>query len=697
MNVFSDHITRIYFEPFVSDGLFVAVLIFIAALTCVSAFFYRKNLLLRFFVMALFTLALLNPSLLQKERERVEDVALVLVDDSMSNHMGQRQERIAEALTHLQQQFESVEHIDFRIVRAPEQGTLSADTRIFEALDRAYADVPPARRAGVVILSDGQLHDVPNVLNDTSKYGPIHTLLSGDKDEKDRRIDITQNPSYGIVGDSVSVSFEVTQTDNIDALNAQVTLNRYDGAPIVLNVPVGAEQTIELPIEHAGENIFDLRVDDVAGEITNVNNRASIRINGVRDRLKVLLVSGKPHAGGRTWRDLLTSDPGVDLVHFTILREPEKLDATPQNELALIAFPFRELFEIKLYDFDLIVFDRYKLNRILPQHYFNNIATYVREGGALLDASGPAFAGEDSIFYTDIGGILPAAPDGNVLDRVFKPHLNDLGRTHPVTENLSLMHREDSEPSWGAWMRQVSLNARGGDTIMTGIDEKPLLVLDRVDEGRVAQIASDHIWLWSRGFDGGGPHAELLRRTVHWLMKEPELDERALKIDVNERDIRVRSREPKTDSQTITMTKPDGSSEDILLKRADNGYLERTVQAEQLGTYAFTDQDGQKRFAIVGENNPIELRDVLSSDAIMNPIAEATKGGVIWLEDAPRISIKSFHNARNYAGKNWIAFRDNQSFTTKSVVSNAILPPWAWLVLMIGAVVFGWWREGRRA
>ena len=130
-----------------------------------------------------------------------------------------------------------------------------------------------------------------------------------------------------------------------------------------------------------------------------------VSIDGVRDKLRVLLVSGEPHAGERTWRNLLKSDASVDLVHFTILRPPEKQDGTPINELSLIAFPTRELFQQKINEFQLIIFDRYARQGVLPIIYFDNIARYVRDGGAVLVAAGPDYASPTSIWRTplDVG------------------------------------------------------------------------------------------------------------------------------------------------------------------------------------------------------------------------------------------------------------------------------------------------------
>ena len=132
-----------------------------------------------------------------------------------------------------------------------------------------------------------------------------------------------------------------------------------------------------------------------------------VTIDGVRDKLRVLLVSGEPHAGERTWRNLLKSDANVDLVHFTILRPPEKLDGTPINELSLIAFPVRELFQQRINDFQLIIFDRYARQGIVPPIYLDNIAKYVRNGGAVLVAAGPDYAGPTSIWHTPLDAVLP--------------------------------------------------------------------------------------------------------------------------------------------------------------------------------------------------------------------------------------------------------------------------------------------------
>lgn len=674
--------------------LFVLMLVFFG----VGLWRKKTGTVFRSISTGLFLLALCSPSIHEEDRKPVRDVVAVVVDQSPSQSFGKREERTTEARAYLERTFSPRDDIDIRFVEAPDRNLLTNETNLFEALDFALADVPEKRRAGVIFLSDGQIHDVPTNEAEFRNYGPVHLLLSGDKDEKDRQLLVLEAPSYGIVGKTVTVRYKIEDTDNINESTAIVTLKDNKNQDEQFAVRTGQELTLELDIEHAGQNVFEIEVAGVDGEITKANNKAAILVNGVRERLRVLLVSGKPHAGGRTWRDLLTSDPSVDLVHFTILREPSKLDATPQNELSLIAFPFRELFEVKLYDFDLIVFDRYRLNRILPDFYFKNIARYVREGGAFLEASGPAFAGEDSIYFTALMDILPGTPTGDVLKKQFRPSLSDIGKQHPVTGSLVWkgMSAGATKPDWGPWLRQVAITQNSGETLLNGAEDTPLLILDRVDEGRVAQISSDHIWLWSRGYGDSGPHTELLRRIVHWLMKEPELDERALNISVNDNRITITSRDFSGKNSTITMRAPNGDETQIELQKMSSGLLEGQIIADTIGIYSFEDHYGEKRFAVVGDLNPPELRGVISTQEILSPIIKASGGGNLWLSEYARPDIRFLSKNRNsFAGNSWIGLRQNNEYSVQGLKQRELLPEWVTLLLLLGAAILTWWIEGR--
>lgn len=688
----------VHFAPVLPMGWMIAIALAAAIFLLFSLYKKRKGGIMRALSVALFILALCNPSVLEENRKAVKDVVAVVVDESPSTNYGQRRSNNVAMLEYLSQRLNLRDDVELRIIKAGGDNILANETELFKNLDIALADVPKKRRAGVVFLSDGQIHDVPRNLDTGDNYGPIHLLLNGSKDEKDRQLVITEAPSYGIVGKEITVKYRVEDTKNIGQKVVRLTIREQNAREETIVVPIGEDLNLDLKIEHAGQNVFELSVEDVNGEITPANNKAALLVNGVRERLRVLLVSGQPHAGGRTWRDLLTSDPSVDLVHFTILREPSKLDATPQNELSLIAFPFRELFEVKLYDFDLIVFDRYKLNRILPDFYFKNISDYIRKGGAFLEASGPAFAGRDSIYFTALMDVFPGTPTGEIIQKPFRPSLTDIGKQHPVTGSLVWkgMSAGATTPQWGSWLRQIELNQDGGQALLNGANDFPLLLLDRVEDGRVAQLASDHIWLWSRGYQEGGPHTELLRRIVHWLMKEPELDERALDLSVNDTAITIKSRDFTGKNSEVLMTKPDGSTQALTLNEGDNGIFQTQISADQIGIYSFEDSYGESRFIVVGDLNPPELRGVISTADKMKPLIEVSNGGALWMEDTSRPDIRFLSaDRRSYAGTNWIGLRQNNEYSVQGVQQKQLIPEWMMLSLLLGMVILTWWIEGR--
>lgn len=473
-------------------------------------------------------------------------------------------------------------------------------------------------------------------------------------------------------------------------------------SPQVVRVPVGRDFRLELPVNHGGQNVLELEVEPAKQELTLANNRAAVVVNGVRDRMRVLLVSGEPHAGERTWRNLLKADPSVDLVHFTILRPPEKQDGTPIRELSLIAFPIRELFEIKLDEFDLIIFDRYRRRGVLPQMYLENIAEYVRKGGALLEASGQGYATPLSLFRTPLGQVLPAEPTGQVIDQPFHPQVTDAGRRHPVTTGLPgdrPADKPDQQPQWGRWFHQVEVAPTGGVVVMEGAQGRPLLVLDRVDKGRVAQLASDQIWLWSRGYEGGGPQAELLRRLAHWLMKEPELEENDLRARVDGNRITVERRSLQPDPRAVTLTTPSDRSRTLEMTDDKSGRSVATVMADAPGIYRISDGE-RTALAVVGAVNPPELADVRTTGDVLAPVAKATGGGIHWITDSdhgprPGIEVRRTRADRSQTGDGWLGLRANGEYTVTGVTDVPLLPVGAVLALSLGALLLAWRREGR--
>lgn len=685
----------IHLAPLLPWPLTITLGVIAVFLVATSGFIFKRGLVGRSLVMAAFLLIFLNPSLLEEQREPVKDTAVIVIDRSPSQNFGERRNRSDEILNAITTQIGERDDLDLRIIEATDK----RETRLFESLDRVLSDVPAQRRAGAILITDGQVHDIPDSVEKRKDYGPIHVLLSGEKNERDRQLSILEAPSYGIVGQTVAVRYRVEDHGGDVDENDMATILVHGNAdgPQTLHVPVNTDQSLTFTITHAGQNIFEIEASPTPDEITAVNNRMPILVNGVRDRLKVLLISGKPYPGERTWRDLLTSDPGVDLVHFTILREPEKVDVTPQKELSLIAFPFQELFEVKLYDFDLIIFDQYSLNRILPNYYFANIAKYVQEGGALLEASGPSFAGENSIYTTELDKILPAYPTGSIMETPYTPALTDLGKRHPVTQNLTWGRKtKDGQPEWGPWLRQIGVQPKGGDVIMSGVQGQPLLILDRVGKGRVAQLASDQIWLWSHGYKGGGPQAELLRRLAHWLMKEPELEENALDLVSDGEALLVRRRNLHDASGEVTLHAPDGSKQPVTLKEGKDGWLEARIPAPLSGVYRVEDGK-QERFAVVGDLNPPEWRAVVTTEDLLKPIAQETGGTIHWItsEGPPDIRRVSGNN-RTYGGFGWIGLKDNHAYSVTGMRDIPFLPAWFSALILLAATLAAWWFEGRR-
>jgi hypothetical protein len=654
-------------------------------------------------VIAILLAILVNPALIQEKRTPQRDVAVIVLDESPSQTIGDRTAASETALQALMQRLAQEPDLDVRVVRAgrPQPGAGDDGTRLFAALNRALADVPRQRLAGVVMITDGQVHDLPagDLKTVADQLGaPLHVLLSGRPDEKDRRLVVKEAPSFGLVGKEVPLTVRVEDLPEAPTggseIFARLTWRKDGGVPHTAMVPVGRDVPLSIPIDHGGPNILELEVEAGPQELTLVNNRAAVVVNGVRDRLKVLLVSGEPHAGERVWRNILKSDPSVDLVHFTILRPPEKQDGTPIRELSLIAFPIRELFEVRLDEFDLIIFDRYSRRGVIPQTYIENVVKYVRKGGAFLEATGPSFGTPMTLFRTPLGEILPTEPSGNIDEEGFKPQLSEPGWRHPVTADLPGAGDPGGSPSWGRWFRQVEAHVHHGTTLMTGDHGAPLLVLDRVGEGRVAQLLSDQMWLWARGFEGGGPQAELLRRLAYWLMKEPDLEENDLRAVIEGDRLVVTKQSLEPDDKPVTVTAPDGTLSELKLTAEHGGRSIGTLAVSQMGLYRVTDGT-RTALAAAGPLNPIEFADVRATAEKLAPISAATGGGVDWIGTGTIPDIRRVSAGRATAGHGWIGFRENGDYVVAGFSETPLLPGIAALLLAVGALIGAWRREGR--
>ena len=709
------------FAPLLPTPLLWLLVAIAIALVALLVFRRSRGAWLRLAALAAMLAALFNPTLREEERENLANVAIVVLDESTSQKLAKRPEQTAAIKADLEAKFAKIPNLNIKWVSGAKPGDQTpAGTNLFADLNAALGDTAPDRIAGVLFVTDGQVHDVPKSAQSLGFDAPVHTLLTGTKNEFDRRIEIIEAPRYGLVGQSRTIQLAIRESGKAPVARVPVTLKvRREGRPDeTLRTEIGRTNKIDMPFPHTGTNIVEVELDAVPGELTPANNRAVIAAEGVRENLRVLLVSGEPHAGERTWRNLLKSDAAVDLVHFTILRPPEKQDGTPINQLSLIAFPTRELFSEKINDFDLIIFDRYEHKGILQLNYYENIARYVdQHGGALLIAAGGDYAGNFTIHKTPLSSVLPASPTGRVIETPFRAKITAEGQKHLVTMGLPgsispQLADAKAEPSWGRWFRQAEVRENRGRVVMSGAEDKPLLILDRKGKGRVALLTSDHSWLWARGFDGGGPHTDLLRRLSHWLMKEPDLEEERLIAASKGLRLMLERRSMEDAIGPVKLLGPGGETSDVTLDATakGSGIWRGTVDVKIPGLYKAETAGPQGTLTAVanaGVEDPREMSEVTATEDKMKPIADATGGGVFWTKasgllastsgpsavDVPRISIMS--NAKVMAGSGWLGLKDREAYLTRGVKLTPMFTGLAALSALLALITLAWWREGR--
>ncbi len=676
--------------PSVVLWIALAAIVVIAGLLLLGR---SRGAAVRLAALSLIVLALANPSFTREDREPLSSVVAVIVDKSPSQNFGDRTKQTVKAQEALVDSLKKIKGLEVRVVEAGQADGETDGTHLFGALSSALSDVPVDRVAGAFLITDGRVHDIPANAGTLGFQAPVHALITGQKGERDRRIAISAAPRFGIVGQTQTITYRLDD-QGVTGERAKVVIRR-DGEVIgERTLTSGQTSSVDVDIKHEGPNIVEIEASPLDNELTLVNNRAVVAIDGVRDKLRVLLVSGEPHSGERTWRNLLKSDASVDLVHFTILRPPEKQDGTPINELSLIAFPTRELFQQKINEFQLIIFDRYARQGVLPIAYFDNIARYVRSGGAVLVSAGPDYASSTSIWRTPLDSVLPAEPVG-VTEKPYYAHLSDAGKRHPVTRALEGSASEP--PHWSRFFRTVDTRNATTPPVMTGADGKPLLILSRFGEGRVALLLSDHIWLWARGYEGGGPHLDLLRRMSHWLMKQPDLDEEALRLQVDGKNLEV-IRQTMADSVTpVTVTSPSGATRELTLTAGEPGEWRATMPANELGLWQATDGT-LKALINVGPTNPKEFSEVTSTPDTLKPLAQATGGDARRVVDGSSLDMPRIVPVRSssvFNGDGWMGVKMRDASVVKGVGVFPVFAGLIGLLLLLGAFAATWVREGR--
>ncbi len=690
------------FFPFFSRELLAALAVLCLAAIVLFAWHSRRGVVLRSLSLACFLAALANPNLKNEERQLLPNIAVVAVDESSSMELAGRAERARQIEAELKDQLAKIPNLEARFVHVPGSESPGGETTgLFAALDKAMTDIPANRMAGAIFITDGQIHDAPQDKGRLGFDAPLHALIAGSRGEKDTRIQVVSAPRFGLAGTEETAEIKAERSGPGGSGLATFEIRRATGPVETIQAPYGKTVPIRLRFEHAGPNIVEVDLKPEPGELTAINNKAVIEAQGVRENLRVLLVSGEPHAGERTWRNLLRSDAAVDLVHFTILRPPEKHDGTPIDQLSLIAFPTRELFSEKLSQFDLIIFDRYQRRAVLPMLYLDNVARYVEQGGAVLVAAGADFATQSSLARTPLGTVLPARPTGRVVEEAFQPAITKEGEKHPVTAGLpGAPAKEGQKPSWGHWFRVVDAQADRGEVVMSGAEDKPLLVLDRRGKGRVALLLSDHAWLWARGYDGGGPHVDLLRRLAHWLMKEPDLEEEALSAKAGKRNITIERRTVQDRVGEVTVTAPSGKETKVTLDKKAPGRFAKTIAAGEPGVHRIT-MDGLTALTVAGEMNSPEFQRVVATDEPLRPVLDKSGGGAFFLggtAGADPVSpppVSMVRSGRRFYGSSWLGLKARDAYEVKAISYTPLISGFAALGIALLLLSLTWYREGR--
>ncbi|BBL53673.1 membrane protein [Bartonella quintana] len=601
----------------------------------------RQGSLLRLMTLASLIVTLLNPMIIKEQREPLKSTIGIVIDRSNSQTFGTRTIDSDEARAQLTNALARYPQFEPCFIDA---GKLSNNqyepsTNLFHALTQALADVPLSRYAGTILITDGQVHDIPP-LSDLHHKAPVNALITGKSDEFDRQIKFIAPPRFAFINKPQRLSILVEdkgQPQESTSAQANITVSVNGQEVGHYSVIPGTIFQTEITLPHAEKNIIQVATDPQRGELSSENNRAIAMIEGIRENLRVLLISGAPYNGERTWRDLLKGDSNIDLVHFTILRPPNKADNTPLSQLSLVVFPTTKLFVEEINNFDLIILDGYQHSAVLPLIYYDYIAQYVQKGGALLIITGPEFTQKNSLAKTPLISVLPALPNGVIIQKPFRPTLTKEGKRHPVTRGLATPTYPASQ--WGQWLRQIAIqNINKGIALMKGADEQPLLLLSHFGKGRVGMLLSDESWLWARSFEGGGPYAALYRRISHWLMKEPELEEEKLSTTSDHHRLMIRRQTLKDHPEPVEITFPSGKKENIILTKEKEGLFTAAINTNEKGI--FTIQNGDLTvLSAVGMLDNLELFDLISTEEKLAPISKHTGGHITRLHNKKKESI----------------------------------------------------------
>ena len=530
---------------------------------------------LRFGAYALVLMMLLNPSLLIQKVMVVLPQLAVLVDTSgsMGLSAGGEATRLQgvvdylhdeqrSALDNLAERYEmTLYQFDDGVRMLPREDLPQVQpggqrTDLVGAVSQVLDDSRSAPPAGVLLLSDGVHHGSDTGLGYLKRAGvPVVAVGVGDLDTyRDIRVVDVQAPSLTFLHYPADVSATV-QVWGYAGETLAVVLQRDGRVVATQRMKVNSddsEHRMVFPLEPdtIGEFAYTISIAPRLGEALTDNNRVDFPLSVVRDKIRVLLVCGSPTWNYRFLRQALKLDPSIDLLSFVILRTANDVVNVPESQLSLIPFPTERLFTRELRNFDLIIFENFDSRRYFPVTYLQNVARYVRRGGAFAMVGGPLAFSQGGYVGTPIEAILPVSLRRERRDYQEATHqleLTDEGRSHPITR-LSSDDREN-ERIWASMPELDGLNLVGepkpGATVLavTGDSAEngagvPLLAMHPVGEGRSLALMTDYTWKWNfqlaGRMDSNQYYLQFIRQMVRWLIHDPVLNQVRSMADARE-------------------------------------------------------------------------------------------------------------------------------------------------------------------
>lgn len=695
----------VWYDPQIPHEIFWGLF----ALTCAvsGASFYRKipGTTLRSGAAAAVFAALANPQAIDEEKRVLPRVIPVFMDESAS--LGSRGSYVKETFSLLESQLSALGPVTLRQVSFgnDEMSASKPGTHLAQTMQMTLNTIPEDEMGAVFIVSDGIVADINNIAGKNIN-APVHALIVGEEGEEDFYLDVISAPSIGIVGEEQNIEFSVVDGKSSDLHTATASVSIfYNGQKVRTNtIPVNDPQNIVLSEIYPdglqlGPNLIDIHIEGIETganrtpeEVSYENNRITIITEGISDRENWLLFTGEPGPGTRLWRNMLTSGASNRLLHFSYLRPLDKEDMTPLRDLATTVLPVVEVFEQKLSEQDVVIFDNYTFNGVIPASYFTHLNRYVEEGGSLIIVGADTLTSPASIAKTTLSEIMPLLPleDALVYTNGFVPAVTEDGLRHRITGDIV----ESSPPeTWGPWYMLAQTVARPEATVLLEDGAgTPLLAIQTVGKGRVAMLGSNQATVWAAGHKGGGPAVDLYENLAGWLIRNPKFDDENLRLVEKGGQIAVELRTMKDTVDPVRITKPSGETFDVLPELSTPGVYTFQFPVHEKGGYRAQRQGAEatEAYVVSGHEDEEEIKKVISTTAPFELLTSAHQGRTVRVITAEGgVLLPQIQNAGDVQEGDYATLAVNMQEKTETIGANdrPLLPYWLYGGLIAGCLV----------